>query len=414
MTLQSKNRHSKLRTERLDKKITINVSGRRFCTWDSTLKKHPNTLLGSDAIKGYFDNDKNEYFLDRDPHMFRYILNYYRDGKLHYSYDDCFGAFNEELSFYGIEADNLNDCCWEECYNLSKKICSKNEEVSKCSCSESVPRKSFLRKFFWNLLENTENPPRVGRYIQSFLGILIYISVVGTIVETERCCKDKTCEKTYPRLFFAVDAFCMILFTAEYIFRLYASENRLKFIINKMNIVDLLAVTPFYVILIFNHFSQDSSSAVENASSLNVLRMLRVFRIFKLSRHSKHMRQMGRALKRAIVDLGFLFFAFLLTNMVFSSVLYYIEQMEAQKTKFKSIPDSMWYTIITMMTVGYGDMIPITDLGKILGSLCCLSGIIMLALPIPIIQEGSAEVREKEQQQQSGNNNGKNDSNTQQ
>ena len=60
-------------------------------------------------------------------------------------------------------------------------------------------------------------------------------------------------------------------------------------------------------------------------------------------------------------------------------------------------------------------MIPITDLGKILGSLCCLSGIIMLALPIPIIQEGSAEVREKEQQQQqqSGNNNGKNDSNTQ-
>ena len=59
-------------------------------------------------------------------------------------------------------------------------------------------------------------------------------------------------------------------------------------------------------------------------------------------------------------------------------------------------------------------MIPITDLGKILGSLCCLSGIIMLALPITIIQEGSAEVREKEQQQQSGNNNGKNDSNTQQ
>ena len=59
-------------------------------------------------------------------------------------------------------------------------------------------------------------------------------------------------------------------------------------------------------------------------------------------------------------------------------------------------------------------MIPITDLGKILGSLCCLSGIIMLALPIPIIQEGSAEVREKEQQQQSGNNNDKNDSNTQQ
>ena len=80
--------------------------------------------------------------------------------------------------------------------------------------------------------------------------------------------------------------------------------------------------------------------------------MLRVFRIFKLSRHSKHMRKMGRALKRALVDLGFLFFAFLLMNMVFSSVLYYIEQMKKEETDFKSIPDSMWYTIITMMTVG--------------------------------------------------------------
>lgn len=354
MTLQSKNRCSKLRTEKLDKRITINVSGRRFCTWDSTLKKFPNTLLGSDAIKFYFDDDKNEYFLDRDPHMFRYILNYYRDGKLHYSYDDCFGAFHQELSFYGIDADNLNECCWEECYNLSKKICSKNQqEPPKCPCSEPVPRKkSFLRNFFWNLFENTETPSRLGRCVQSFIGILIYFSVVSTIIETERCCKDKTCEERYPRLFFVVDAFCMSVFTAEYILRLYASDKRLKFIVNKMNIVDLMAVAPFYVILLFNHFSPESSSAVENASGLNVLRMLRVFRIFKLSRHSKHMRQMGRALKRAVVDLGFLLFAFLVTNMVFSSVLYYIEQMKAEETKFKSIPDSMWYTIITMMTVG--------------------------------------------------------------
>lgn len=352
MTLhQSKTRSCKLRTDKVDKRITINVSGRRFCTWDSTLKKYPNTLLGSEAIKLYFDDDKKEYFLDRDPHMFRYILNFYRDGKLHYSYDDCLGAFHEELRFYGIDMDNLNECCWEECYNLSKKICPKNQQHAKCACSEPRRDKSFLRRWFWNLLENTETN-RLGKCVQSFIAVLIYLSVVCTIIETEWCCKDKTCEEKHPQLFFVLDTFCMSVFTSEYILRLYAADHRGKFIVNKMNIVDLMAVAPFYVILLFKHFSPASSSAVENASGLMVLRMLRVFRIFKLSRHSKHMRQMGRALKRAIVDLGFLFFAFLLTNVVFSSVLYYIEQMKAEETTFKSIPDSMWYTIITMMTVG--------------------------------------------------------------
>lgn len=353
MTLQSKTRIGKLRTERADKRVTINVSGRRFCTWDSTLKKYPDTLLGSEAIKLYFDNDKKEYFLDRDPHMFRYILNFYRDGKLHLSSEDCFGAFHEELLFYGINIDSINDCCWESCYNLSKKLCLKGNLDEQCGCRqmENARNKSFLRKWLWDLLENTETT-RLGKCVQGFIAVLIYLSVVCTIVETERCTNDLSCEEKYPLLFFIIDAFCVSVFTAEYLLRLYASDNRLKFLVNKMNIVDLMAVAPFYVILLFQHLFPGSSSAVEKASGLMVLRMLRVFRILKLSRHSKHMRQMGRALKRAIVDLGFLFFAFLLTNILFSSVLYYIEQTNAEETEFKSIPESMWYTIITMMTVG--------------------------------------------------------------
>lgn len=351
MTLQSKSRLGKLRADKVGRRVTINVSGRRFCTWDSTLKKYPNTLLGSEAIKLYFDDNKKEYFLDRDPHMFRYILNFYRDGKLHLSNEDCLGAFHEELRFYGINIDNINDCCWEEFYNLSKKTSFNEKHDCGCNNTHQIQKKSFVRKWLWNILENTETS-RLGKCVQSFIAVLIYLSIVCTIIETERCCQTLTCEDKYPRLFFGIDAFCMSVFTAEYILRLYASDNRWKFVINKMNIVDLMAVAPFYVILLFKHFSPESSTAVENASGLMVLRMLRVFRIFKLSRHSKHMRQMGRALKRAIFDLGFLFFAFLLTNVLFSSVLYYVEQMAADKTEFKSIPDSMWYSIITMMTVG--------------------------------------------------------------
>jgi len=75
-------------------------------------------------------------------------------------------------------------------------------------------------------------------------------------------------------------------------------------------------------------------------------------------------------------------------------MMYYVEQTKSEETQFKSIPESMWYSTITMMTVGYGDMIPITIIGKILGSVCCLSGIIMLTLPIPIIQERTAKIKE--------------------
>lgn len=353
MTLQSKTNLGKLRTGKVDKRVTLNVSGRRYCTWDSTLKRYPNTLLGSDAIKVFFDNDRKEYFLDRDPDMFRYILNFYRDGKLHLSNEDCIGAFREELHFYGINDESIYDCCLEEFNNLVNKTSKNEQETKECECAE-VRRsrsKSSFRNWLWNLLDNTETT-LLGKCVQGLIVILIYLSIVTTIVETERCCNELTFLEKYPNFFFTFDAVCIGVFTLEYILRLYAAENRWKFIVNKMNVVDLLAVAPFYIMLLFKHFSPSSSSAVEHASALMVLRMLRVFRIFKLSRHSKHMRHMGRALKRAVFDLGFLFFAFLLLNILFSSVMYYVEQTESEKTKFKSIPDSMWYSTITMMTVG--------------------------------------------------------------
>lgn len=395
MTLESKTNLRKLRTEKVDQRVTLNVSGRRYCTWNSTLKKYPNTLLGSDAIKVFFDKDRKEYFLDRDPHMFRYILNFYRDGKFHLSSEDCVGAFREELSFYGIKDESIYDCCLEEFNNLISKTSKNDQETKECDCAEfrRSRNRSFLRNWLWNLLDNTETT-FLGKCVQGLIVILIYLSIVSTIVETERCCEELTFLEKYPNIFFTFDAVCIAVFTLEYILRLYAAENRWEFIINKMNFVDLLAVAPFYVILLFEQFSPSSSSAVENASALMVLRMLRVFRIFKLSRHSKHMRQMGRALKRAVFDLGFLFFAFLLLNILFSSMMYYVEQTKSEETQFKSIPESMWYSTITMMTVGYGDMIPITIIGKILGSVCCLSGIIMLTLPIPIIQERTAKIKE--------------------
>ena len=96
-------------------KVVINVGGRRFITWKDTLRRFPNTLLGNDRLSSkFYDEHRGEYFIDRDPHLFRYILNYYRSGKLHRSLEDCNESFEEELLFYGIAPQEIHDCCFDE------------------------------------------------------------------------------------------------------------------------------------------------------------------------------------------------------------------------------------------------------------------------------------------------------------
>ena len=340
---------------RTDKRVTFNVSGSKFITWESTLKRHPGTLLGSERIKHFFDNERKEYFFDRDPHMFRYILDFYRVGRLHLSFDDCVCSFRDELRFYGISIKELDSCCWEEYFECNKK--SSQESIK----SEPKPKRHLhtkqrtlcirQRKWLWNVLENTDGTSTLGKVVQSCMGILIYISILLTIVETISCGSGKTCEQLYPRVFFGLEAFCISIFTIDYLLRLYASEDRTKFVLEKLNIVDVLAVLPFYVVLCVEHFTEASSEDLQEADTLMIMRIFRIFRILKLSRHSKHLRKLAIALRRAIVDLGFLFFAFGLANILFASVLYFVEKDKNEK--FDSIPSSMWYTIITMMTVGF-------------------------------------------------------------
>ncbi|KAI6176100.1 hypothetical protein M3Y97_00762100 [Aphelenchoides bicaudatus] len=97
-----------------DEKLIINISGRRFETWRNTLEKFPETLLGSNEKDFFYDNETMEYFFDRDPDLFRYILTFYRTGKLHYPKTECLVNYDDELSFFGIMPDLISDCCYED------------------------------------------------------------------------------------------------------------------------------------------------------------------------------------------------------------------------------------------------------------------------------------------------------------
>lgn len=97
-----------------DEKLIINISGHRFETWRNTLEKYPDTLLGSNEREFFYDEESKEYFFDRDPDIFRHILNYYRTGKLHYPRHECLTSYDEELTFFGVLPDVIGDCCYED------------------------------------------------------------------------------------------------------------------------------------------------------------------------------------------------------------------------------------------------------------------------------------------------------------
>ncbi|KAI4824316.1 hypothetical protein KUCAC02_012839 [Chaenocephalus aceratus] len=155
-----------------------------------------------------------------------------------------------------------------------------------------------------------------------------------------------------------------------------------------MNIIDIVAIIPYFITLGTELAERpEDGQAGQQAMSLailRVIRLVRVFRIFKLSRHSKGLQILGQTLKASMRELGLLIFFLFIGVILFSSAVYFAEADEPQ-SQFSSIPEAFWWAVVSMTTVGYGDMVPTTIGGKIVGSLCAIAGVLTIALPVPVI-----------------------------
>uniref|UniRef100_A0AC34Q586 BTB domain-containing protein n=1 Tax=Panagrolaimus sp. JU765 TaxID=591449 RepID=A0AC34Q586_9BILA len=375
-----------------DEKLSINISGRRFETWRNTLEKFPETLLGSNEKEFFYDEETGEYFFDRDPDIFRHILTFYRTGKLHYPKHECLVAYDEELSFFGIMPDLIADCCYED-YKDKKRENQERLMEERIDAPDKLKAEQTLQQKMWAAFENphTSSIALVFYYVTGFF---IAVSVLCNIIETIPCKyvgdRDSvTCGDLYEKQFFVIDTACVIIFTIEYLLRLFAAPDRCRFIRSIMSVIDVVAILPYYIGLGLQDNKDISGAFV-------TLRVFRVFRIFKFSRHSQGLRILGYTLKSCASELGFLVFSLAMAIIIFATIMYYAEK-KVPETRFTSIPAAFWYTIVTLTTLGYGDVVPATVMGKIVGGICSLSGVLVIALPVPVIVSNFSRIYHQNQ-----------------
>lgn len=211
------------------------------------------------------------------------------------------------------------------------------------------------------------NGTKKSRRFAYFIQFLIIFSVITFSIETLPDLKPQT-----RVVLKAIEAFSVIIFTFEYLARIYVADSKPKFVFSFFGIVDLLAILPFYL-----SFGID-------LRSLRLLRMFRLFRLFKLVRYNKAMHHFANAMKLAKEQI-ILFMIITLMLIYFAAVGIYYFENEAQPEHFSSIFSSLWWSIVTLTTVGYGDVYPITVGGRIFTFFILMIGLGIVAIPTGII-----------------------------
>jgi voltage-gated potassium channel len=216
--------------------------------------------------------------------------------------------------------------------------------------------------------------------VDIFILTLIGLNTLALVLETV-----PSIAAAVPRFFDGFEIFSIGVFTIEYILRIWSSaeepkfRGRLRYASAPMMIVDLLAILPAYLPFLGM-----------DLRFVRTLRLMRVFRILKVARYSDALQLLGRVFMNRRTDLTLTAVAIGLVLVMVSSALFFAER-DAQPGSFATIPDAMWWAVTTLTTVGYGDAVPITALGRILGGIVALVGICVIAIPTGIIGAGFAE-----------------------
>ncbi|CAL8105227.1 unnamed protein product [Calicophoron daubneyi] len=440
-----------------ENRVILNVGGIRHETYKATLKKIPATRLSrlTEALANY-DPILNEYFFDRHPGVFGQILNYYRTGKLHYPTDVCGPLFEEELEFWGLDANQVEPCCWmtytshretQETLqilndlDLDTERKTEEELYSKFGLDDvyhsgTLTTWQRYKPKVWMLFDETYSS-HGAKFLAIVSVFFIVLSIISFCLKTssdlrvpqlyndtavfgQESTKSVTrhspgSSAAHPNrihrsvgrpptnsntpgdqvlwtirkrtvkshaIFGYIEMISNGWFTFEITVRFLVTPSKLEFVKSPINIIDLLALLSFYVdFLLTSIISDDASYEI-----LEFFSIIRIMRLFKLTRHIAGLKILIHTFRASLKELVLLVFFLIVFIVIFAALMYYAERFQYNpKNDFASIPVGLWWAIVTMTTVGYGDQVPKTYLGMIVGAMCAITGVMTISLPVPVI-----------------------------
>jgi len=362
----------------LDRYVEINCGGIRFEMQLCNLQRHPETLLWELSIPGGDLYDHGYVFFDRDPMAFNYVLDFYRRDRLQMPSFMNEDTWHLELEFYQIE-------------NPAHRIPTE-EEVHQVQVAMGKPDKKGKMQWLWLTLED----PGASIYSKMFATLsvtVILLGVIAFVLETHPNIRLKIPRVTYggitaaqwASLFALIEIGVVIFFSSELFLRWLCNHRKRNFFLKVSNVIDLIAVMPFY----FERFPGVASGS--GANFVRVLRLVRIIRVIglvlKLSKYSAGARVLGQTILECGNELGILSITLLIACVLFGSAFFYCEnsRLDVEESEFNSIMRSTYVALITILTIGYGDYSPTTVCGEATASIAALTGIFVLGLPTSVI-----------------------------
>ncbi|XP_067904984.1 potassium voltage-gated channel subfamily G member 4a [Heterodontus francisci] len=386
--------------------IIVNVGGTKYLVPWRTLDEFPLTRLGRlkfcssyeeiVQICDDYDKSSNEFFFDRNPCAFRMIITFISAGKLRLLREMCAMSFQEELLYWGVEEANLEWCCRRKLVQKVREVAEikRGEELQTDTEKANVLVESTKLGYYMDKLRDmVENPQSglPGKVFASLSIIFVTITVISICISTmpdlrteeER---DKCSQRCYNM--FIIETTCVAWFSLEFVLRFIQARSKWQFLRGPLNIIDILAILPYYVALLVDKGPADSNKPSGSniyleklGLVLRILRALRILYVMRLARHSLGLQTLGLTVHRSIREFGLLLLFLCVSVTLFAPLVYLAENETGKGKDFNSIPASYWWAIISMTTVGYGDMVPRTIPGQVVALSSILSGILIMAFP---------------------------------
>ena len=345
------------------KRIVLNVSGEIFETFEKTLNRFPETLLGGlDKRRPYYSCATKQHYFNRSRQCFGAILFFYQsNGILRCPPGMAIDIFEEECEFFQIPEELI--------YVMKTKegILPELQNVD-----TGGDRSGTLRARMWNVLENPETSTSAWVFtIISLTAILI--SILSAILETVKQLRF-TSHRIEENPWAITELVLNSWFLLELLARFISSPSKKEFVECSLNWIDATAIVPYFIMLVF------TPDKISSFGFLRILRLIRVIRLFRLSKHSKRLQIVGIIIKSSFGDFQLLLVCLCMLVTLGGSAMYYVEG--SPTSDFSSIPNSLWWGIVTITTVGYGDIVPITLVGKLLSAGFMAFGALTITLPV--------------------------------